>query len=667
MTATPSGFELRAQILGGLPTTESARDDVALEFSSSILGTCKLKIDLDGFRRDDSVDRAIFFNSAFTDDPTGEANLTTEMGLALAKLTGAAGQQLYSITSEAWSTNLQKWNLTSSVTGSDKSFGYLTTTGTGIFYSLSNVTGGVTHIPTQYYSDYFNVKSTEQKTFDGNIRQKTIITSRFSAPGGPEVQTESFLDVYAKEFSVHNAIPFRNLLVKNDSGEKAKYLDRKSKALHSSDESVNGTLVNTRLGNSNNGGDFAQFSINLAFWVKLDEGVSQTTDRIVMSGGSSDGWTNVRFKNKTIYFSVEDSSSRYRYWFHTFSESDFNAFHSWAHVVITWDEVWNVHGSTKLFVNGELVGDMVGISIGSPNGTHDALNEIYFFHSKYSPVSSNSIRPTGCLHGALCEFGWWSGANGNILDQTDVTALYNTGKYKDQTTVTAADTDCALRAYWHFGEYDTIFNNIEIGAANLNYFGLYDNVANYKLECTSLANFSLVNGPFTITAATLAGIDTIRINSHANRTEGLNTLHQRATGRSGVDSKHGTTDESDFLSPVAGGQYEASYHKVHRNTLVAPRLSGSTDVIKIVERKNNFYYQSHLPASDYNYSWVTSSLGNNYSVRSGKQKVFGYWPKDGMLMINAVTGTTGHYKDQIVSATHVSAINFPTASQILGS
>ena len=66
---------------------------------------------------------------------------------------------------------------------------------------------------------------------------------------------------------------------------------------------------------------------------------------------------------------------------------------------------------------------------------------------------------------------------------------------------------------------------------------------------------------------------------------------------------------------------------------------------------NNFYVRSTLPQSDYNYSWISSSLGSNYSVRSGTQKVFGYWPKNGTNKVNGVFD---------------SAITFPTASEIQG-
>ena len=73
---------------------------------------------------------------------------------------------------------------------------------------------------------------------------------------------------------------------------------------------------------------------------------------------------------------------------------------------------------------------------------------------------------------------------------------------------------------------------------------------------------------------------------------------------------------------------------------------------KVGEKHNNFYIQSVLPQSDYNYSWVDSTLRDNYSVRSGTQKVFGYWPKNGINKINGVFD---------------SAITFPSASTIQGS
>ena len=50
------------------------------------------------------------------------------------------------------------------------------------------------------------------------ISERNIVT-RFSAPGGPEVQTISYLDAYAQTYSAYSAITFRNLTVLHDSGE----------------------------------------------------------------------------------------------------------------------------------------------------------------------------------------------------------------------------------------------------------------------------------------------------------------------------------------------------------------------------------------------------------------------------------------------------------------
>ena len=135
---------------------------------------------------------------------------------------------------------------------------------------------------------------------------------------------------------------------------------------------------------------------------------------------------------------------------------------------------------------------------------------------------------------------------------------------------------------------------------------------------------------------------TIRANIHNSSRDGLRTLYQRHMGNGGIDSSTGQITSADYT-------HVPSFHKIPRNTLVTPR-SGSEAAV-IVERHNNYNFSSIIPASDYNYSWVTSSLGDNYSVRSGTQKVFGYWPKDGLNTVNNV---------------QVSAITFPTSSQIYG-
>ena len=45
----------------------------------------------------------------------------------------------------------------------------------------------------------------------------SVIVSRFSAPGGPEVNSRGYLDIIAEEYSPYNALPFRNLSVRGSS------------------------------------------------------------------------------------------------------------------------------------------------------------------------------------------------------------------------------------------------------------------------------------------------------------------------------------------------------------------------------------------------------------------------------------------------------------------
>ena len=54
----------------------------------------------------------------------------------------------------------------------------------------------------------------------GSAKTKSIFANRFSAPGGPDVQSIGYLDLAAAEKSVYNALPFRNLsILSSGSGE----------------------------------------------------------------------------------------------------------------------------------------------------------------------------------------------------------------------------------------------------------------------------------------------------------------------------------------------------------------------------------------------------------------------------------------------------------------
>jgi hypothetical protein len=76
-------------------------------------------------------------------------------------------------------------------------------------------------------------------------------------------------------------------------------------------------------------------------------------------------------------------------------------------------------------------------------------------------------------------------------------------------------------------------------------------------------NYTVIGRADTGSAGNSGESGTLRVNSHANRREGLNYLHTRHCGKFGIDSRHGSISGTDYVA-------EASFHKIHRNTLVMP-------------------------------------------------------------------------------------------------
>ena len=100
------------------------------------------------------------------------------------------------------------FEITSSATGSAQNV-----TALGLAPTFTSVTSpftGGTNITPAIYNPLDNTIATPRTDLTGS--QRNIVT-RFSAPGGPEVQTISYLDAYTQTHTVHNAMPFRNLTV----------------------------------------------------------------------------------------------------------------------------------------------------------------------------------------------------------------------------------------------------------------------------------------------------------------------------------------------------------------------------------------------------------------------------------------------------------------------
>ena len=145
-------------------------------------------------------------------------------------------------------------------------------------------------------------------------------------------------------------------------------------------------------------------------------------------------------------------------------------------------------------------------------------------------------------------------------------------------------------------------------------------------------------------------VGTIRLNDHLGNRHGLLTHLSRHSGKFGADSVYGSVTSGDYVT-------KPSYHKIPRNTARKPASDSRLETPTFNLDHDNFFVRSTIPRSDYQYSWVTSSLGSNYSINSGKQRMFGYAPRDGIMSSSyEVHGETGY----------VGAITFPTASELFG-
>ena len=101
----------------------------------------------------------------------------------------------------------------------------------------------------------------------------------------------------------------------------------------------------------------------------------------------------------------------------------------------------------------------------------------------------------------------------------------------------------------------------------------------------------------------------------------------------------------------------ANYHKHYRNTNYRLEDGSTVQQPHLVLKNDNANVQSDLPRSDFQYSWIDKSLGHKYGIRSGKQRIYGYAPRDGFVSSSVTIGGRSGF---------VPGINFPTASDLYG-
>ena len=448
----------------------------------------------------------------------------------------------------------------------------------------------------------------ESDYLTGSTRNRTVITSRFSAPGGIEVQSYGYLDAYAREYSVHNSLNYRNLSVRGSgSGElgtirvdshissrdglRALYQRPMGRA---GTDSVYGSVDQTdyiynasfhKIPRNSQAAIEYQISRAILFHAPLDSYTGDSYAYVAQTGYKSN--LPISFSGWAFFSTVEGSGPPFGYLFKFHDETqgsgelpsyeayfansgiygfaygdggeinlwswswatlgvDDTYFENWNHIVITWNGV--IANAPHLHLNG-------GAAIAAVYDVNNGGNR-----REMTQLTIGDTKGGGGEEISMQEIAFWDVK----LNQEDAAELYGTGDYFNTSL---ANSSSAILDYWEFGE-----------------------------------DF----------AGTVSGSVLL---------------------------------EGTRLQPVVGPN--ALY--IYGNAYIVNGFHEKG--LRIINRNNNYNYQSAIPSSDYNYSWATSSLGDNYSVRSGNQKIYGYWPKDGLNRVNGVLD---------------SAITFPTASEIYG-
>jgi len=512
---------------------------------------------------------------------------------------------LYTINTSSINSNLHFFQITSSVTGTVQNR-TLTESGNS-YFSVQGVTGATNATLEQ---GYINVTQVEPDYIEGTTRQKTIIASRFSAPGGPEVQTYGFLDAYAHEYSVHNAITYRNLSVRGDSGETGTI---RVNSPASRREGLN-TLQRRHCGkfgiDSTHGAVSSTDYVAEASFHKIHRNSTTrpeitlqnvVTSKALRMPSDIDSQTGILSGDVQSTYPSSGYLS-FSFWF----KQDVAIPGDYSKYIFEADDNSNNNAFLVRIVNNKLVVAL-----------YDAEGDISIFQST-NPINNINL----WNHFVVVV---------NLNDVDSIPIYYLNGQAVDVTFFSnPAASSGAVRAI--AGRLALMGNDADNAFSELQ--GSLQEFAFYNTEISAVQALSIYQSIDLTSASTYKSniIDYWRLGEEAE-----------------FDSYNYGDSVADGLSFNA--TIGSTVLTIDQNIFIEPGRNIGTVDVDLGIKNNNFYVQTTLPQSDYNYSWISSSLGSNYSVRSGTQKVFGYWPKNGTNKVNGVFD---------------SAITFPTASQIQG-
>lgn len=141
----------------------------------------------------------------------------------------------------------------------------------------------------------------------------------------------------------------------------------------------------------------------------------------------------------------------------------------------------------------------------------------------------------------------------------------------------------------------------------------------------------------------------IHVVDQHNEFDGLFARLARHSGRYGTDPKK-VTDSQILATNISPTTYEErinmpSWHKQQRNIARVVTTTSTLSNPKFRDIFDNAYVSTPIPRSDFQYSWVTASLAQDYSVHSGQQQIYGYAPRSGEIKASTevTVNSTGHY------------------------
>jgi hypothetical protein len=383
-----------------------------------------------------------------------------------------------------------------------------------------------------------------------------------------------YLDVYSREYSVHNVLPFRNLTVKHDSGE--------SGTIRLEDHLGNRRGLNPLL--TQHCGKFgldseygtrkvSEFS---GYSTYIDIGSSATWNNLIGPAGTSQvsisAWINTRewtttgnildFSNGGIQFGVTNNGPFVRT---LFLNTDFSttdgiwhistdpfSLNSWVHVCLTYDSS-NVSNDPKFYINGSSVSVTEHTT---PVGTMENFDAV-----RESKVGASATgTPANFFNGQMAEVAIWN----RILTPTEVTEVYNAGIINGLTDVLDS-TKINLQLWYRMGE----------------------------------------------------GFDT----------------RAKFYDESGNDKHSNSVNQIDFSNYI--DDTKPSYHKTFKNTTYRITEGSALSSPSLEKTHNNAFIGTPIPASDYQYSWIDNALRSEHGIDSGQQNHYKYSPANGILSSSA--------------------------------